>query len=387
MRVQASALQSMGTGLRQILVRDANYPRLAQSQTGRSHTISPLKGCFVQINVRKLAVVMVLALLSTATAQDTLPESTFEEAGPAENYADSPAIAVLVHHPFPDASDPLSVEYLDSGIDAYYQRYRHLDQDGVPGFDFPHTVFDGVVAIEGIPEGDGPYVATRDAYQQAYASRATVETPISMQLTHEQGGTEPIARDVVVRVNSTTDFTGEDLRLWVAIVEDPIHYEPPQALSNGVFVHPFVVRGVQELGPLDVGNSTFGRFQPVTGDGPKAWDMDQIRAVAWVQQGATDGLRFDAHEVVQAVMETSESSRSEATQKVVLMEMYSATWCDTCLFGDRVAEEMAEAYGVERDLELARIGYIREGPWALAIGVGLLAAVVVALPKLPGGKP
>lgn len=301
---------------------------------------------------------------------------------------EGPGIAVLVHHPYPDASDPFGFQYLQTGTDAYWHRYQHLDTDEVPGFDFPHTVFDGIVPIEGIPEGDGPFVATEQAYASAFNQRAQVESPLTLKLITIQPADDRI--QVSLRLDRHSEFDVESLRVWFALVEDPIHYEPPPALSNGVFVHPFVVRAIADGGPLSALQmlETDHTFTVPSGNGPSAWDLDRVRAVAWVQQGAADGVRFDAHEVVQAVMQDTSEGVGEtvASQKVVLMEMYSATWCDTCLFGDRVAEELAVEHGVQRDLEADSVGYLREGPWILAGIGGLAAALAVAWPRLPGGR-
>ncbi len=325
----------------------------------------------MRIHVRALLAVVLVVALSTVSAQND-----------GSAFVESPGIAVLVHHPYPDASDPFGFEYLATGNDPYWHRYQHLDTDEVPGFDFPHTVFDGIVPIEGIPEGEGPYVSTRDAYQAAFAQRSRLDAPI--ELSVGLFGGDANAWNVAWFADVQADLSGEDLHVWVAVVEDPVHYEPPPALSNGVFVHPFVVRGITQAGLLDGAPQNVAVQRP-SGNGPEV-DSEHLRAVVWVQQGASDGLRFDAHEVVQAAMEVPGEGQTLATEKVVLMEMYSATWCDTCLFGDRVAEELAVEHGVQRDLEEASAGYLRDGPWILALIGGLVAAVLVAWPRLDGGR-
>ncbi|MGB0653475.1 MAG: hypothetical protein ACPGQL_09775, partial [Thermoplasmatota archaeon] len=264
---------------------------------------------------------------------------------PAAVAAPGPALSVLVHHPFPDPADPLGAPFPlaagDAGFDAFVTRYAAYDVDG-DGFAYPSVVVDGVVPIEGLPDGDRPFASTQAAYTAAVDQQEEVEAAVTLAVA-----TEPVGDQlgVEIRVAPLAALPDERLRLWVALAEDHVHYEPPPALSNGVTDHRFTVRAVIDLGRLDLAaggaverNTTFAMDE--------AWDRDQLFVTAWVQQEPSHGLRFQAREVVQAT--THPALQVEPTvqeTKGVLLELLSAAWCDPCLFGDRVVDELAEERG------------------------------------------
>lgn len=325
--------------------------------------------------MRGALVVASLLLLVSVGAQTALAQGT-----PATDGTACTNLVLLVHHPYPDAADPLGINWRN-GQDAYWTRYQHLDAEG-DGFDFPHTVFDGVTAIEGIPDAGAPYVSTRDAYEDAFEERLARESPASIDLEASQQDGKVVAHVTVASAGPVIE--GGRVSLFAALVEDPVDYAPPPALSNGVTVHPFVVRDVQER-PQTAGGQWQFNFS-LADD----WQVDRLLVAAWLQQGAVDSAQAAAHEVLQAGMVHVDGPPSShcGAQRAVLMEMYSATWCDTCLFGDRVAEEMAAQAGILQERTEARAAYLVDVPLAwLWVVLAAAAGVALAVVKLPGGKP
>lgn len=320
--------------------------------------------------VRAAAFVALLLLAGSAMAQTGTDDEP-------RRVAPAPELAVLVYHPYPDAADPLGFEFAPN-MDAYFARYGHLDAES-DGFDFPHVVFDGVVPIEGIPDGSAPYVSTRDAYHAAFQARLPEEPPAFLEVV-----TDVDSDGVRARVQSFgadgVNLTGASV--YVALVEDSVHYAPPPALSNGVVVHPFVVRDLQN-------DARATLFHPFTFGLPadESWNVDQLWVAAWIQNGPVARGGFAPHEVMQSVMAKvgGDGAAAGTDHRTVLMEMYSATWCDTCLFGDRVAEEMAQEHGIDRIEPTAESPtyLVRGAPLVWGILAALGAALVVALVRLP----
>lgn len=250
-----------------------------------------------------------------------------------------PGVALVVHHPYPDDADPLGFP-LD-GVGTFQARHRHHDPDG-DGFDFPTLVADGVVLIEGLPQGDDPEAATRAAYEAAIERRGAVEAAVVLDVFTDEFGE---GRQAMVQATPRAALDA-DLSLWVALVEQPVHFEPPPALSNGIVDHPYTLRALADKGRLDLSEGAPAgashRFA-IEDD----WREDRLFVAVWVQQGAGAGSRFAAHEVVQATMHPWAADHvTRQEQKGVLLEGYSATWCAPCLFGDRAFEAVAEAHGL-----------------------------------------
>jgi thiol-disulfide isomerase/thioredoxin len=254
-------------------------------------------------------------------------------------------LVLLLFHPFPDAADPLGFPFPDGGDrDAYVQRHAHLDAER-DGFDFPHAVVDGVASFEGLPPGDTVYATLREGYRAAVLERSDVEAAATLAVATTLEGDAVLA---AVHVTPRAALPDADLRLWVALVEDPVEFAPPPTLSNGVTTHRMTVRAVRDAGPVDLGGAELAAVPTLTGLAiPDGSDLSRLLVAAWLQQGAGASSRFAPHEVVQATLHPLAADEPTVqTAKAVLMEMYSATWCDPCLLGDRAAEELADEYGI-----------------------------------------
>jgi len=288
-----------------------------------------------------------------------------------------PGLAVLVHHPYPDEADPLGFPWPEgSPVGAFVTRHAWLDAAG-DGFDFPSFVADGRILVEGVPEGPDPVAATRAAYEGTIAGRAREEAPVALRVY------APAAdgvRRVMVQAEPVAPLPGEDLRLWMALVEEPVHFEPPPALSNGVSDHPFTVRAVAEPRRMDLSSGEPAGASHAFTLAP-GWNATRLHVAVWLEQEAGPGLRFAPHEVVQATMHPlAWDGVSLQQEKGVLVEAYSATWCDPCLYGDRAIEELAAAYGLgaPREPASAPTRYFQ------APGSPLLVAAAAAAAGLAG---
>ncbi len=303
-----------------------------------------------------------------------------------------PALSVLVHHPYPDSADPLGVGAPFAGngsVDAFVGRYHRYDV-GRDGFGYPSMVVDGIVPIEGLPDGDAPYMATRAAYEAALDQRVGEASPVVLEVKSRFDGDRLLAEVVVVPL---ADVSGDDLHLWVALAEDHVFYEPPPGLGNGVTDHRFTVRAVRDAGPLAaLAGAADGPLAPREAgfifDVKQGWDRSQLFVSAWVQQGAGHGLRFEPLEVVQATTHRAGDegvTRQEA--KGVLLELYSATWCAPCLYGDTVVEELAEQRGhaayLGREAAGARYWQAPDNLW-IAVVACLVGGVALAAPRFGG---
>lgn len=291
---------------------------------------------------------------ATATAQSTSPGT---------------AVTVLLFHPN-DGVDPLGFPY--AGSDPFTARYGPFaDEDG--RFAYPFFVADGAIPIAGIPDPNRPYDSARQAYADAVRSRTAEQSPVTLQVasTLTEG-----ALLIAAQVIPGTSLEGEDLHVWFAIAEDPVHYQPPAGLTNGIVDHRFTVRAIWQGPRLDFATEAPRAewTQPTAN-----WNRERLIVAAWVQQG-TPSSRFDAHEIVQATHAPAGQSVSQ-TSKGVLMEVLSATWCDPCLYGDLAAESLAIELGSAQALEPTRTRYfewpanpLMVGVLSLAVGLAIGAA-------------
>lgn len=313
-------------------------------------------------------VAFAVAILAASGAQ-----AGSEASGSAGADADPKPITVLLFHP-DDGVDPLGVPF--QGSDPFAVRYGPLVADK-GRFDFPFFVADGVLPIESLPDPAQPYVSALEAYTAAVDLRAAEQSPVSLTLASRLAGRQAV---VSVSAAATAALADEDLRLWLALAEDHVQYQPPPGLTNGVTDHRFTVRAVADLGPVDLASAgaTTGSSHSFLID--DTWQRDRLSVAAWVQQGAPSP-RFDAREVVQATHAALGESVVQAA-KGVLVEMLSATWCDPCLYGDEAVEALAVARGVAEPGDATpRSRYLRwqpsdVAPVAVAAALGALVVAV-----------
>jgi thiol-disulfide isomerase/thioredoxin len=291
---------------------------------------------------------MRLALGLIVLALAATPLGAGQGAGP-DGSAASGALSAQVR-------DPLGFAWPEGGTTgAWPVRFAHLDRER-DGFDYPTFVVDGIVAVEGPVQGAGsPQERTTEAYRRHVAQRATLESPLQMQVastwtpgrmpTEEAPG---VRGSVELRIayQMREVLSGDDLHLWVALVEEPVDYTPPPAFSNGITEHPFTLRALRQVGRVDAATTavqnTSAQFELHPG-----WRPERLLASVWVQQSAGFGHRYDAHEVVQATMHPIlQEDATQQVEKGVLVEMLSATWCAPCLFGDRAVDALAREHQV-----------------------------------------
>lgn len=292
-----------------------------------------------------------------ALASLLLPAATAQEAQPG------PGVVLLVHHP-DDGVDPLGFPF-GGAQDAFLARHGHFevfsDTIAYPGF-----VADGRVPYEGLPATEGDALdETFALYDAVVTMRHGQEPAATLTVNAARAGD---AWNVTVTIETSTDL-GDGVRLWTALVEDPVHYRPPTGLTNGVFDHPFTVRAVVEHGLAEPGT----RNLTLTPD--PAWSEPNLRLAVWVQQTAQDG-RFDAREVVQATMhDLTSDTPTRQESRGVLIEGYSATWCEPCLVGDLALEHLAEKHGLSpARAEDEGPTYFHAPPvWVLLLAAGAFA--------------
>lgn len=332
-----------------------------------------------------LAALVLAALVAPGLAQ---AQDGVQAQGSVQEVRPGPGLTVLLWHPYPDAADPLGFPF-EGGRDGYWIRHSHFDAEE-DGFDFPHMVTDGVTAVEGLPDPDAPYASTRGAYEAAVDDRAATDPPVALELSADPASEEDAGTvEATVAVLPRTGLDGESLHLWVALVEDHVHYAPPPRVSNGVTDHRFTVRAAADLGIVDLSRGV-PEVRNATFTAPQDAPAEQLYVAAWLQQGPSHGLRFDPNEVVQATIHRVEDPGvTRQDDKGVLMELYSATWCDPCLFGDRAAEELAAERGLQTvDPEPVRASYLRApADWAVFGLAAAFGAAAFGLTRLPRGRP
>ncbi len=298
-----------------------------------------------------------------------------------------PEVVVLVYHPYPDDADILGFPYgpdCSRACDAFVMRHggTSLFADGIA---FPGFAADGVIFKEGLGEGQA-FQATLDMYEGAVRERLGADTPLALSVATRVLDTSVRAS---VWLDTQSSIAG-GLHMWAALVEDPVHYRPPAALSNGVYEHPFTVRAVRDLGTVAVSP---GAQERIDMDLPidEAWDVEKLRLAVWVEQDRGALGTFRPGETIQAVShKLSAVGVTRQEDRAVLIEAYSASWCDPCLIGDEALEEVAQMHGLPtgRSLSDASSSYLRDGPIPMTflLVAGLLGAALFAFARL-GERP
>ncbi len=289
------------------------------------------------------------------------------------------ALVPLAYHPYPDDADPLGVPYWVQGDQSwgYFQgAYARLDQDR-DGFDFPSLVTDGINLLEGVAAGD--HESTLAAYRGAWQERRAVPSPLDL-MVNTSSVQDGLQVTVAAQAAGPVDDAG--LRLHWALAEDDVYYRPPPALSNGVFVHRFTVRAINDWPPVAV-DLEDGRFeaQDTIALDP-TWNRDRLYVAVWVQNHAEANGAFALGEVLQATRHDVDgpATHQPASMRGVLMEMFTATWCPACLFGDEALNDLAAEAGFASEAyREPPWRYLRSPEWLrLATGAGLGALLGAA---------
>ncbi|MFA5862688.1 MAG: hypothetical protein WDA16_13440 [Candidatus Thermoplasmatota archaeon] len=291
----------------------------------------------------------------------------------------------ISYHPYPDSADPLGVPVVTSGNRSwgYFETYYGFYDTDRNGFDFPSLVADGVKFVEGAPGGD--YDPTLSAYRRSFDGRHALESPFTITVRSMVRDAR-VEFDVAVNATGTMDETGLALK-WV-LAEDDVYFRPPPALSNGVFIHRFTARALSPRAPaiLDFSSSPNATYHGSVGLHP-SWNVDKLYLAVWVQNEAETSARFGFAEVPQAAMHfVTDANATTQDRKAVLIEMFTATWCAACLFGDSALHTLATERGFASTAYVqSSWTYVREPEVARVVGGAALGLLVAALVLAPVG--
>ncbi len=260
-------------------------------------------------------------------------------AGLAAGAPDGDRAVVLVHHPLDDV-DPFGVAF--GRGDTFAARYvRLLDATGA--FPYPVVVVDGVDPVLGLPRPEMPYQGTIDNYTATIERRLAHEAPVGLGVLAQTLNHQIVASLLVTPVAAIVDPSGTtELHLWAAVVEDQIYFTDEAPVWNGIENHRFTVRALQDTGAVDLGSAAPQARNATFAIGAD-WNRAHLSVAAWLQAGPTGG-RFAGNEVVQAASAPVDGPGVVQKQKAALVEMYSATWCDPCYYGDLALEQIAIRY-------------------------------------------
>lgn len=237
---------------------------------------------------------------------------------------------VLIYHPV-DGTDPFGV-----AGSPFETRYPGAAIDG--RFDYPTFIADGTDIVRVLPNPDLPFTDTVAAYEAALARRSAVEAPVQLMLGSALG-VDNVTASVAVQPKLQMGLP-QSARIYAALVEDNVFQRSPSPVSNGIENHRFTVRAFADLGRLEQD----GLWRETTWMLNRSWDRDELSVAAWVQAETQSGS-YAEHEVLQAA-QVKPGLMTVATERNVLLEMLSATWCDPCLYGDLALEDVAIRAGV-----------------------------------------
>lgn len=277
-------------------------------------------------------------------------------------------LVVLVHHPYPDLKgDPWGIPYTEGNRTGDWLALRY------GAYWFPTAVVDGVTKLERTPQGEGagPNLETYANYKRAYADRVTRDTPFVVRI--EPGPADAHQLRVNVTVQSDAPIPAPELYLRIALFEDDVYLDG----GNGVTNHRFVVRTPTNSTLLP---PNFDRVAVQTAFPHNAsWNPNRLGIVAYLQNEQDDSARLAFHEVLQAaVWRPAQEGPTVQADKAVLLELYSATWCAACVFGDNAVDELANEFGLPSStLSDRRFTYLSL-PTAANVALALVGGALIA---------
>lgn len=301
-----------------------------------------------------------LLLIPALSATHQLPEDV--------NAVD---LNVLVWHPYPDEQgDPWGFPLVTvNGTQMDWMAGYH------GAFFYPTAVFDGVTVFERPPtgEGGGAFQETYQNYRRAAEERLKQPSPVRVRIEAGVAGGQ-LVTNVSLRFDGLVQESGLFAR--IVLYEDDVGYNG----GNGVTNHRFVVRDQRRHDELAVGSeSAFVDAFMLQG----AWRREALGVVVIVQNGAEDSRVFKHKEILQAATWTVlTGAPTVQASKGPLLELYSATWCEACVYGDAAADTLANEMGiVSAKLSDRGFEYLRPVPvlgLLVALAAGAAAAFLLA---------
>lgn len=316
-----------------------------------------------------------LLMLLTAPALAAAPPAAAQGAVPeARNEV---RLAVIEYHPFPDADgDPFGFWAVNDSF--------NVPRDWMRGYygaaSFPTARFDGVGLVANSP--DSRPQQFEDDYRREFDARAQQDSPFILNVSGSLNATHALM--AVKVVNRGAEPQGMVLR--GALFTDDVPFDAPNQVLN----HRFVARARFPDTPLQVAVNTAVTHTlaiplPMDRDG-NPLPRSTMGVVFYVQHEGDSG-RFQAREVLQSAVYYFRQGQDNPTvqsQKAVLLELYTATWCEACLYGDEAVDRLAKQYGVasvhDRDTGWR---YFRGAPAALTLTAALLVGLVAAAYVIP----
>lgn len=286
---------------------------------------------------------------------------------------------VLAWHPFPDEQgDPWGFPVMTvNGSQVDWMAGYH------GAFFYPTAVFDGVLVFERPPtgEGGGAFQETYQNYRRAAEERLREPSPVRIRIEAGLAGGQ-LVTNVSFRAEGLLRESGLFAR--VVLYEDDVGFNG----GNGVTNHRFVVRDQRRHDEvlLEGSEARFVDAFMLAGD----WNRANLGVVAVLQNGNEDSNVFKHKEILQAATWTTrEGGVTVQASKGPLLELYSATWCEACVYGDAAADTLANERGiVSAKLTDGGFEYLRPAPMVAilaALAGGGVAAFLIA--RRSGGPP
>jgi thiol-disulfide isomerase/thioredoxin len=224
-----------------------------------------------------------------------------------------------------------------------------------------------------------------DNYRDHIEARLAIDSPVVLTLGgHRDADTASVTAEIVAQREIGTARS----TLRFVVIEDDVPFDG----GNGVAVHRFVVRAI--LPPAPIGALEAGELVAVERSFPldPVWNTQRIGFVAYVENEDETSTLWAPREIIQsATFRFSQSGPTVQASRSVLLEMYTATWCPSCVYGDGAVDLLADEFGVPSALKAASEWRYLRVPTLAQLGAGLAIGVVLALVAVPrfreGGSP